>query len=418
MKLLTPAKSSFFFVLFFITIFSVFSQEQDAEAKESSTTAEVALPSDDEPAISDDAKQTFADFLFEIFNFSQTGKTVSEEVPQYEDISGTACSLLMHSLWKDFKPQFVYQFLNPGFAFHEGEDIEPLLVDEPSEIDSLSLLEMLDGRDEPALQEEDETPVLNRIKDGYLRKFSCNGEKFSVNLSGGFTSLTNVSEKLVVRRIYDESFKLIKKETYKNSKELASITQITQTDYEYSPENGNLLKTVLENFPQKTRLERDFSENGRLSAEQKFHYEEIKQPENKKNSSSKNQNDATDSEEKKYELLKDYAKTFEYDDSGRTTEVSLIQYFYSTDAKNRRITSEKKQVTRYEYNVEGRADEYFEEDGILRIKTIYTAAADYTKTFYFDNGFSVVSEFENGLKVSESTWENENLLRRRTFEAD
>ena len=96
-------------------------------------------------------------------------------------------------------------------------------------------------------------------------------------------------------------------------------------------------------------------------------------------------------------------------------KTDFIQYFYSTDSKGKKQVSEKQEVTRYKQNEYGTTDEYFEENGELRIKTVYKNSTDYTKTFYFDNGFSVVNEFVNGIKTSEVTKMNGRIMRRRTF---
>ena len=58
-------------------------------------------------------------------------------------------------------------------------------------------------------------------------------------------------------------------------------------------------------------------------------------------------------------------------------------------------TEKKEHITRFEYVFEQTPDTYFYEDGKLRIKTVYDNLTDFTKTFFFDGGFSVVCHAGN-----------------------
>lgn len=406
MKFFTLKKSSLLKVLFLlnfltVNIFFVFPQNQ-SEIKEKTETK-----------VENQSKEySFIDFLLEIVKFNLNGTNKIYISENYEELSKDACNLLTRTFWKNCKPFFLYENLFPKTELQKEFSLE-----EETGEESFSLLELLDNRDDSAVQSsEEEKPVLNRLHDGSLRKFSLNGEKFTLNTNGELTFLTNVSENLIVRRIFDKNFNIIKREDFRNSQTLSSIVLIKQTDYEYSLDNGRLFKSELENFENKIKTIKTYFENGKVLDEQKFHYEEeIQQNKNKKteikNTTDKNSTD----EEKKYILVKDSQKSFEYDDEGKLQKIDFIQYFYSTDSKGKKQTSLKQEVTRYEQNEYGTTDEFFEENGELRIKTVYKNSTDYTKTFYFDNGFSVVNEFVNGIKIYEITKINGKIVRRRTF---
>lgn len=406
MKFFTVKKSSLLTVLFFVNflfvnIFFIFPQN-NSESKETSETE-----------IQDNSKKnSFIDFLLEIIKFNLNGTNEIYISENYEELSKNASLLLTRTFWKNCKPFFLYQSLFSKFEVQKESALE-----EEFEDDSFSLLELLDNRDESAVQnEETEKTVLNRVHDGSLRKFSCNGEKFTLSTNGELTFLTNVSENLIVRRTFDKNFNIVKREDFKNSQTLSSIVLIKQTDYEYSPDSGKLFKSEFENFENKTKAVKTYLESGKVFSEQKFHYEEeVQQNQNTKTELKHLAEKNAQSEEKKYILVKDSHKSFEYDEEGKLQKIDFIQYFYSTDLKGKKQTSKKQEVTRYEQNEYGTADEYFEENGELRIKTVYKNSTDYTKTFYFDNGFSVVNEFVNGIKTSEITKINGRIVRRRTF---
>ena len=55
------------------------------------------------------------------------------------------------------------------------------------------------------------------------------------------------------------------------------------------------------------------------------------------------------------------------------------------------------------------------EDGVLRIQTIYKSDTDYTQTVFFDEGFSISTEYRKGERVLEVTYFGETEMSRRTF---
>lgn len=416
MKFFTLKKSSFLTVLFFVNflfvnIFFIFPQEQPQSNEK--TVAKVENVSEN---------YSFIDFLLEIIKFTLNGTNKIYISENYENLSEYASALLTRTFWKNCKPFFLYQSLFSKIELQKQFSATSDVSDESGEDsgeEAFSLLELLDNRDDSALQDgEAEQPILSRVHDGSLRKFSLNGEIFTLNTNGDLTFLTNVSENLIVRRTFDKNFNIIKREDFKNSQTISSIVLIKQTDYEYSEESGKLIKSELENFSDKTKTIKTYFETGKVFSEQNFHYEEEIQQNNDKNTQTKATDDKDKNpvtEEKKYILVKDREKSFEYDDEGKIQKTELIQYFCSTDSKRKKQTSVKQEVTRYEENEYGTSDEYFEENGKLRIKTVYKNSTDYTKTFYFDEGFVVVNEFENGIKTSETTKINGRIVRRRTF---
>jgi hypothetical protein len=71
----------------------------------------------------------------------------------------------------------------------------------------------------------------------------------------------------------------------------------------------------------------------------------------------------------------------------------------------------------YEYKKNESVPDYFYyEDGTLRMKTVYTDTDTYTTTLYFDQEFTVITEYHHGRKASETYIQGKRIMRSRTYD--
>lgn len=330
----------------------------------------------------------FRNFLFEI------AKNVILQQADGEifEISRPAVQFLLLPVWKNSTFSYLYEVFFPekageinSLAIKKFED-EAEAEDDDSE--NFDLLSVLDGKSDGEKKNADIEAVLNRLHDGKLRKISYGNEKTSIFEKDGFTVLLNADEKTAVRRTFDSNFHPVKKETFSSPQNFEKFSAVSETNYFYS-DDGKLFKTEAENFSKKTRILKTYRDDGKIEGETKIHFEE-------------------ENPQTKSICVKDSEKKWEYDEKGRIKKIILTEYF---PAKNKK-TEKKEHITRFEYVFEQTPDTYFYEDGKLRIKTVYDNSTDFTKTFFFDGGFSVVGKYIAGEKVSETTYLDGRALRR------
>lgn len=330
----------------------------------------------------------FRNFLFEI------AKNVILQQADGEifEISRPAVQMLLLPVWKNSTFSYLYEVFFPekagkinSLAIKKFED-EAEAEDDTSE--KFDLLSVLDGKSDGEKKNADIEAILNRLHDGKLRKISYGNEKTSIFEKDGFTVLLNADEKTAVRRTFDSNFHLVKKETFSSPQNFEKFSAVSETNYFYS-DDGKLFKTEAENFSKKTRVLKTYRDDGKIEGETKIHFEE-------------------ENPQTKSICVKDSEKKWEYDEKGRIKKIILTEYFPS---KNKKI-EKKEHITSFEYVFEQTPDTYFYEDGKLRIKTVYDNSTDFTKTFFFDGGFSVVGKYIAGEKVSETTYLDGRALRR------
>jgi len=332
--------------------------------------------------------EEFKNFLFEI------AKNVILQRADGEifEISRQAVQFLLLPIWKNSTFSYLYEVFFPEKAGEINSQaikkFEDKAEDDDGTSENFDLLSVLDRKSDGEKKNAGIEAVLNRLHDGKLRKASYESEKTSIFEKDGFTVLLNADEKTAVRRTFDSNFHLVKKETFSSPQDFEKFSAVSQTNYFYS-DGGKLLKTEAENFSKKTRFLKTYRDDGKIEGETKIHFEE-------------------ENPQTKIICVKDSEKKWEYDEKGRIKKIILTEYF---PAKNKK-TEIKEHITRFEYVFENTPDTYFYEDGILRIQTVYDNSTDFTKTFFFDGGFSVVGKYIAGEKVSETTYLDGRALRR------
>jgi hypothetical protein len=359
------------------------------------------------------------EFLFDTLRYSLTLTARDSRVKNYYELSKEPSKLLMLPVWKSSGPLYLYEIFYPEYkgqielSFIQSnlsESFSAYWIDNAvmsymassglSSGGDYNLLEMLDNKNESAFIEEDKE-ITQRLKDGTLRKFYIKDEKFSLSSLNGLTFITSASTDSVQRRIYDESFRLIKKEVYNSPEKVKELDLEKLFEYEYESSTAKVLKRTTEDFSKKTKNETFYLENGKPQKSIDYHYEK----------------DENDKKKEKYILLTDCEKNWTWDEENRLKELSAV--FYYTESKGKKsLTTEKRQLTQYSYGLSTRPDVSFFEDGQLRGKTVYTSENDYIQKLFFDESFCVESAYEDGIKVSEIIALNGTEVRRRTFEKE
>lgn len=182
----------------------------------------------------------------------------------------------------------------------------------------------------------------------------------------------HTNETQVVRRFYDEAFRLIKKETWFIN-ELSDSKLLNSEEYAFDYDGSTVKNVTAGDKSIRTKYDKL---NHLLYAET---YEKIDGK----------------------EILK-VKNNWTYDEKGRITTEENLEYEY----ENGKIikTNSKKEIYRYKL-INGtelnQPDYEYYEDGILKIKTEYSAEKFYTTSIFFDETFSVISYYENNKKVRE-----------------
>ena len=329
----------------------------------------------------------FRNFLFEIAK----NVILQQADGDFFEISRPAVQFLLLPIWKNSTFSYLYEVFFPEKAGEINSQAIKKFEDEAEtdeDPETFDLISILDGKSDSEKKNAGIEEVLNRLHDGKLREISYGNEKTSVFEKDGFTVLLNADEKIAVRRTFDSKFHIVKKETFSSPQNFEKFSATSQTNYFYS-DDEKLFKTESENFSKKTRVLKTYRDDGKIESETKIHCEE-------------------GNPQTKSLCIKDSEKKWEYDEKCRIKKIILTEYF---PAKNQK-TEKKEHITRFEYVFEQTPDTYFYEDGKLRIQTVYDNSTDFTKTFFFDGGFSVVGKYVAGEKVSETTYLNDRALRR------
>ena len=245
--------------------------------------------------------------------------------------------------------------------------------------------------------------------DGSLRRFSYDGEQFTVWNEGEDTVLVNFYGDKLVRKTFDSLYRLVKNERFKLGKSAKKVSLETKSLYAYAGENVLPERVIEELSSAQKRSERHFDKSGRLVSLLESHYE---MRESKK-SEKKSEENAPE-----VQLLNDKQTSKRYDSKGRLAEEENRSWSYKTNSFGRRIVEVRSTRTVYEYGEDESLapDMFFYEDGELHLVRKYKSQDSYSETLYFDGGFSVELVYESGIKKTEIIYMNGVEQRRRNFE--
>lgn len=241
-------------------------------------------------------------------------------------------------------------------------------------------------------------------KDGKLSFYSIDDEIFLPQNEDNFTVLTSVNKKIITRSFYDEFGRFCKQEDWKNSTN-DDVILLKEIFYEYEENNLSPIKKIIIEDNSKIEIEYDEKENQK----------EIKKFYILKNQESENENENEDKVETKNILL---SQTNYFYNSENKLESEITKDFsYSEDYNILKSTLEKKFLYFYKNQEEIPVDYDYFENGILRIRNLYTnIKGNYTSQVFFDENYSVKTYYENNLKTKDVYILNGLVVRENIYE--
>lgn len=125
-------------------------------------------------------------------------------------------------------------------------------------------------------------------------------------------------------------------------------------------------------------------------------------------------------------------ETFDYNQSNKPVRKKIevenqsSEYFWTYDDKNRLVredeiihkensTSSKSQIYIYNKNDEIPPDFEYYENGEIKNKQVYNSKTDYWVQTYFEDSFSVITFYENNLKVREQYLSEDEVVREKVY---
>ena len=441
------------FVFSFCTAFSLFAKELDSGEKK--------------------ALSYIRELCFEITRYNITGFSSMSESASFSEISKTASSVLSMRKIPEYpeNPVYICEFYFPEksgiidstfcpedlyvtknfFAGIENVEIgeeESLSGENPEDFDWIDqvlqslnsvstikngnaesdgmpdgskILEMLENNDSRGIDAQSEEKTEDKVpeehsytkNDGSLRRFSYDGEQFTVWKEGENTVLVNYYGEKLIRKHFDPLYRLIKSEQFKIASLAKNMTLESEMDYAYAGESNKPNSLIEEQIAAKKRLESTFDENGRITSLLESHYEEREVKSKKKNKDTPAEKETVHLNDKKTSIV--------YDENGRVTEETIIRWTYKTNSFGRNIVSEHESKNVYDYSKVSEknaqsADLAFYEDGELHLERKYSSSSDYSEKLYFEGGFSVELLYKDGVKTTEIIYLDGEEQRRREFE--
>lgn len=280
--------------------------------------------------------------------------------------------------------------------FSESKNIESKEIEIENEVfeksDSLNLSENI------LKDEEVQKDFFLIDKKGKLNLYSNDDEIFFPQIEENFTVLTSVNKKMITRSFYDETGRFCKQEDWKNSTEENPIL-IKKTLYEYEENNLSPTKKIIIENDFQTEIEYDEKENPKK---------------NKKFYILKNQKTEEEIETKNILLTQtDYF----YNSENKVEKEFIKDFSYSEDYKILQSVLEKEFVYFYRNQEEIPADYDYFENGILRIRNLYTnEKGNYTSQVFFDENYSVKTYYNNNLKTKDIYILNGIVVRENIYE--
>jgi len=214
-----------------------------------------------------------------------------------------------------------------------------------------------------------------------LKKSDVNGESVTVNASG---------EK-AVRKTYDALMRLVKRDVWKiASTAKESVRESSETFY-YNADRTYPASSAAES--EGRRSETLYDDEGRAISFTEFFVDK----------------DGT--------RIPDMKMVRRYTDGNKILEEEKSRWEYA-DEKKTRLSAIRVQKKIYDYAAGGEnPNYYFYEDGKLRIKTIYAQNDAYVTTLYFDDGYTVISEYAAGEKIRETIKHGDRVLRTKKYDS-
>ncbi len=336
-----------------------------------------------------DTNPLVADFTFQLLLYKVKGECRLYNPEKYY-IPDSFVNLMMKNkdglyLVESVYPECIGVIDSTGFYLENCEDgnwIDGLLneIEEEKFSDTLdSLIEHNQTITTPYSESKGALETVEkRLLDSNLRLESMEYEKeifIPQKLIDNFVFI-NSNEKEVTRNFFDNSYRLIKKETW-NIPNVQEAKKLKTEEYSY---NGDSIKPYYKIIRTEKEIVKTFyTENG-LPEISEF-----------------------------YDDKKVLLKTFEwvYDNDDR------IICETETDVKEAFV---KKQNYSYNQNEDISPDYEYYENNELRLKTVYTDKGTYVTKIFFEDDFTVTTYYVNNKKIKEEYREKDIIIREKNYE--
>ena len=219
------------------------------------------------------------EFLFEIFRYSVTGISHIHQAAKYSLISKQACNILMIPIWSsNSKPGYLFERFYPekigviqsNFYYKNG-----VVAKDISLPDSQSYGSKKSKIAEHFSSNEKIEGTAKIDKNGILRRFFYGEESVSFYEIDGVKYVTDLdtSESVLIRRVFDEKTRLVKREKYKTGEKSSDFSLLSDILYFYNEDDAFPFKSQETNLLEDSVIENQYAPNGKTSEQIVSFYE-------------------------------------------------------------------------------------------------------------------------------------------------
>ena len=297
--------------------------------------------------------------------------------------------------------------MEESLSDYEEEGLEYSEENQPAEEEESEEASEENGQEDVAAEAETETEKVQELsevekffleeknglvkteKNNNLKFFEFDNETFSQQKVDGKLILIHSNRNSVTRNFYNENYLLEKRESWNISS--AENASLEKTEWFVYFQGTSLISS-------KTITEKEFTERVSYNSE------------------------GRPVKSERYAVVEDKEKliskrNFAYNSDGKIISDELTDYFYKDKDYSELDYSFAKKYT-YSYNVDDIPPDFsYFENGILKMQNKYsTTKGTYTSRIYFDDDFSVKTYYENELRVKDTYYSGNKILREKLYE--
>ena len=297
--------------------------------------------------------------------------------------------------------------MEESLSDYEEEGLEYSEENQPAEEEESEEASEENGQEDVAAEAETETEKVQELsevekffleeknglvkteKNNNLKFFEFDNETFSQQKVDGKLILIHSNRNSVTRNFYNENYLLEKRESWNISS--AENASLEKTEWFVYFQGTSLISS-------KTITEKEFTERVSYNSE------------------------GRPVKSERYAVVEDKEKLISkrncaYNSDGKIISDELTDYFYKDKDYSELDYSFAKKYT-YFYNVDDIPPDFnYFENGILKMQNKYsTTKGTYTSRIYFDDDFSVKTYYENELRVKDTYYTGNKILREKLYE--
>lgn len=297
--------------------------------------------------------------------------------------------------------------MEESLSDYEEEGLEYSEENQPAEEEEREEASEENGQEDVAAEAETETEKVQELsevekffleeknglvkteKNNNLKFFEFDNETFSQQKVDGKLILIHSNRNSVTRNFYNENYLLEKRESWNISS--AENASLEKTEWFVYFQGTSLISS-------KTITEKEFTERVSYNSE------------------------GRPVKSERYAVVEDKEKliskrNFAYNSDGKIILDELTDYFYKDKDYSELDYSFARKYT-YSYNVDDIPPDFsYFENGILKMQNKYsTTKGTYTSRIYFDDDFSVKTYYENELRVKDTYYSGNKILREKLYE--